>query len=147
VARTGTFRYQVDAGTDRAAAITVLSELSGHADLHPLIVDVREADPAPPGVLRRYVIRDRVPVGPFVLPLTYVADVISVASDRIVVVARQRPATTVRNVTRLSEVDGRLRADVEITMTVPTVLFRFAFRQAERAHAELAGKLSKLLGA
>jgi hypothetical protein len=64
-----------------------------------------------------------------------------------VTVARQRPATTLRNVTELSEVDGAIRAEVEITMTAPTLLFPFAFRQAEQAHTELAARLSRLLTA
>ena len=145
MARTGTFRYRVDAGTDRAAAVKVFSELSEHADLHPLIVEVREVRPAPKGCVRRFLISDRIPFGPVTIPITYVADVISVADDRIVTVARQKPATTLRNVTLLSEVDGTIKADVEVTMTAPTPLFRFAFRQAEQAHNELAGRLSSLL--
>jgi hypothetical protein len=145
MARTGTFRYRVDAGTDRARAVRVFSELSEHAALHPLIVEVREVQPAPKGCVRRFLISDRIPLGPLRLPITYVADVISVADDRIVTVARQKPATTLRNVTSLSEVDGSIRADVEITMTAPTLLFRFAIRQAEQAHNELAVRLSQLL--
>lgn len=145
MARTGTFRYQVEAGPDRAAAVRVFSELSRHTEVHPLIVAVREQTPPPDGCVRRFLISDRIPIGPFRLPITYVADVLSVTDDRIVTVARQRPATTLRNVTRLSTVDGQVRAEVEITMTAPTLLFRFAFRQAEQAHTELAAKLSDLL--
>ena len=79
------------------------------------------------------------------MPITYVADVVSVADDRIVTVARQRPATTLHIVTEIRDVGDALRAEVEITMTAPTPLFRFAFRQAEQAHAELAPRLSQLL--
>jgi hypothetical protein len=147
MARTGTFRYSVDAGVDRAAAIRLFSDFSRHAELHPLIVEVREVRPAPEGVVRRYKIEDRMPLGPFHFSITYTADVLRVAEDRIVTVARQRPATTVHNETRLSLVAERLRADVEITLTAPTLLFRYAFRQAERAHTEFAARLAKALNA
>ena len=147
MARTGTFRYQLAAGTDRAAAVTLFSEFFRHAGLHPFIVAVREETPAPAGCVRRFWIDDRIPFGPVRIPITYVADVLSVSDDRILTVARQRPATTLHIVTRIDEVEGALRAHVEIKMTAPTLLFRFAFRQARRAHAELAPKLSKLLTA
>jgi len=145
VARTGKFRYQLAAGTDRAAAVTLFSEFFRHAGLHPFIVAVREETPAPAGCVRRFWIDDRIPVGPVHLPITYVADVVSVSDDRIATVARQRPATTLHIVTQLREVDDALRAEVEITMTAPSLLFNFGFRQAQRAHAELAPKLSELL--
>ena len=147
MARTGTFRYHVEAGTDRAAAVSVFSDFFRHAGLHPFIVAVREETPAPAGCVRRFRIDDRIPWGPVHLPITYVADVVSVTDDRVVTVARQRPATTLHIVTELREAGAALRADVEITMTAPALLFRYAFRQAQRAHAELAPKLSKLLTA
>lgn len=66
--------------------------------------------------------------------------------DEVVTVARQQPATTVRNHTRLrDEPDGTVRIDVEITLTAPAPLFGYAFRQARAAHLGLAARLGATL--
>jgi hypothetical protein len=144
MSRTGSFKYQVDAGDDAAAAMSVFADLSHHDELHPLIVKVQPAPP-PEGALRRYLITDRIPWGPFRFPITYTADVLSVTPDRVVVVAHQKPAVTLRNDTRLTTVDGRVRADVEITITAPALLYAYAFRQAHTAHLVLADRITALL--
>jgi hypothetical protein len=144
MSRTGSFNYQVDAGKDPAAAIALFSDLSHHDELHPLIVKVEPA-PAPEGAVRRFLITDRMAWGPFHFPITYTADILSVTPDRVVTVAHQKPDVTLRNDTRLTTVDGRVRADVEITMTAPAPLFGYAFRQARAAHLELAGRIAAFL--
>jgi hypothetical protein len=143
--RTGSFRYEVRARGDVAEVVSLLSEFKRHRELHPLIVDVTER-PAPAGVLRRYAITDRVPVlGPVRLPVTYVADVLVAGPDRVLTEARQRPATVVRNDTRLRVVDGEVVADVEITLTTPTLLWGTAWKQAVAAHGVLAERLAAVL--
>jgi hypothetical protein len=143
--RTGSFSYDLHASADPAEVVALLSEFHRHRELHPLIVRVAPAD-APPGVLRRYAITDRIPFGPFRLPLTYTADVLEAGPARVVTVARQRPGTTVRNDTRLTPLNGGLQIEAEITMTAPTSLFRFAFAQARMAHTVLAERLGQALG-
>jgi hypothetical protein len=143
--RQGSFRYELRApGGDVDEAVALLSDFSRHAELHPLIVRVTPA-PAPEGVLRRYLITDRIVLGPVRFPVTYTADVLRADADRVVTLARQRPGTTVRNDTRLSVVDAEVRAVVEITLTAPTPLFGFAVRQARAAHAVLADRLRAAL--
>jgi hypothetical protein len=145
VPREGTFRYQVRVpGGNAAETVALLSDFSRHTELHPLIVRVEQAT-APDGVQRRYRITDRLAFGPVTFPITYVADVLTADADRVVTVARQSPATTVRNDTRLSTADGVLVADVAITLRAPTLLFGYAFRQAQTAHAALAEKLRAAL--
>lgn len=144
MSRTGSFKYQVDAGEDPAAAIAVFSDFSHHDQLHPLIVKVEPAPP-PEGAVRRFLITDRMAWGPLRFPITYTADVLSVTPDRVVTVAHQKPDVTLRNDTRLTTVDGRVRADVEITITAPAPLYAYAFRQARTAHLELAARIAKFL--
>ena len=144
MSRTGSFKYQVDAGSDPAAAIAVFSDFSHHDELHPLIVKVESAPP-PEGVIRRFLITDRMAWGPLRFPITYTADVVTATPDRVVTVAHQKPDVTLRNDTRLTTVDGRVRADVEITITAPAPLYAYAFRQARTAHLELAGRIAELL--
>jgi hypothetical protein len=145
MSRQGSFRYEVRAAhADPDEAVALLSDYTRHTELHPLIVGVTPAT-APDGVLRRYLITDRLAFGPLRFPITYTADVLRADRERVVTLARQKPGTTVRNDTRLTVADGELIADVEITMTAPTPLFGFAFRQAQAAHAALAEKLRAVL--
>jgi hypothetical protein len=142
--RNGAFRYQVRARAEAADAVALLCDYTRHTALHPLIVRVAEV-PAPDGVLRRYRITDRLTAGPLRFPITYTADVLRADETRVVTVAHQQPATTVRNDTALTVVDGELIADVEITLTAPTLLFGYALRQATAAHAVLADRLRAAL--
>lgn len=107
-----------------------------------------KVEPLPPGrgALRSYAITDRLRWGPFTFPITYTADVLTANDDEVMTVARQKPRTTVHNHTRLSEApDGELLIDVEITLTAPTPLFPYAFRQARTAHRALAVRLRSAL--
>jgi hypothetical protein len=112
-----------------------------------LIVAVAPRPPAP-GALRSYAITDRLRWGPFTFPITYTADVLTAEPDQVTTVARQTPRTTVHNHTRLTPgPDGEVLIDVEITLTAPAPLFRYAFRQAQTAHRQLAGRLASALSA
>ncbi|MDG4783056.1 SRPBCC family protein [Micromonospora sp. WMMD961] len=140
-----TFSYTVQARCSPAEAAALLSDLTRQGELHPLIVRVRRVPPRP-GAQASYTINDRLAAGPLRLRTTYHADVLISEADEIVMVARQWPATTVRNHTRLrAEPDGLVRIDVEITLTAPTPLFRYAFRQARAAHLALATRLGAAL--
>jgi hypothetical protein len=144
MARTGSFGYRVDAGEDPAAAMALFAELSRHAELHPLIVKVESAPP-PAGAIRRFVITDRMAYGPLRFPITYTADVLALTAERVHTVAHQKPRVTVHNDTRLTTTDGQVQADVKITITAPTALFGYTFRQARTAHLELADRIRDLL--
>ncbi|MFF5055281.1 SRPBCC family protein [Micromonospora sp. NPDC000663] len=143
--RRDTFSYTVQARCSAADAAALLSDLTRQGELHPLIVDVRQLPPRP-GTLASYSISDRLVAGPLRFRTTYQADVLTSDDDEIVMVARQWPATTVHNHTRLRpESDGLLRVDVEITLSAPAPLFRYAFRQARAAHLALASRLGPAL--
>ncbi|WFE41678.1 SRPBCC family protein [Micromonospora sp. WMMD998] len=139
------FSYTVQARCRRADAVALLGDLSRQGELHPLIVRVRQLPPRP-GALASYAITDRLELGPLHFPVTYQADVLIANEDEVVTVARQQPATTVRNHTRMrDEPDGVVRIDVEITLTAPAPLFGYAFRQARAAHLGLAARLGATL--
>ncbi|MGC4874889.1 SRPBCC family protein [Micromonospora sp. DT43] len=140
-----TFSYTVQARCSLAEAAALLSDLTRQGELHPLIVRVRRVPPRP-GARASYTINDRLAAGPLRFRTTYQADVLICEPDEIVTVARQWPATTVRNHTRLrAEPDGLVRIDVDITLRAPTPLFRYAFRQARAAHLALAARLGAAL--
>ncbi|WP_328419094.1 SRPBCC family protein [Micromonospora sp. NBC_00389] len=143
--RSDTFSYTVQARSSTSDAAALLSDLTRQGELHPLIVRVRRLPPRP-GARASYAISDRLVAGPLHFRTTYQADVLISEDDEIVTVARQWPATTVHNHTRLrAEPDGLVRIDVEITLTAPARLFRYAFRQARAAHLALATRLGAAL--
>ncbi|MGS2615923.1 SRPBCC family protein [Micromonospora sp. LZ34] len=142
--RQDSFSYTVQARCPVAEAAALLADPTRQAELHPLIVRVRRLRTRP-GARASYAITDRLAAGPLRFPVTYRADVLVDTTDEIVTVARQWPATTVRNRTRLrAEPDG-VRIDVEITLTAPAPLFRYAFGQARSAHLGLAARLGAVL--
>ncbi|KAB1139262.1 SRPBCC family protein [Micromonospora sp. AMSO12t] len=143
--RRSSFSYTVQARCSLPDAAALLADPTRQEDLHPLIVRVRRVPPRP-GARASYDITDRLAAGPVRLPITYRADVLVDDADEIVTVARQWPATTVRNHTRLrAEPDGVVRIEVEITLAAPAPLFGYAFRQTRAAHLGLAARLATAL--
>jgi hypothetical protein len=145
LAKTGTFTYSLRPKCTAADAVALLSNFSRHTELHPFIVKVTEVPPVD-GAVRSFVINDRFKLGPVGFTTTYTADVMRVTDDEVVTVARQRPGTTLHNHTRLHpEPDGTVRIEVTITLTAPTLLFGYAFKQAQTAHHALAERLKNVL--
>ncbi|MEW2383097.1 SRPBCC family protein [Micromonospora sp. NPDC047707] len=144
--RRGSFSYTVQARCSPAVAAEVLADPVRQVELHPLIVRVRRLRPRS-GTHASYAITDRLAVGPVRLPVTYRADVLVATADEVVTVARQWPATTVRNRTRLEAEPDGVRIDVEITLAAPAPLFGYAFAQARSAHLGLASRLGAMLDA
>ncbi|MGN9775413.1 SRPBCC family protein [Micromonospora sp. H33] len=144
--RRDSFSYTVQARCAPAVAAELLADPLRQVELHPLIVRVRRLRPRP-GARASYAITDRLAVGRLRLPVTYRADVLVATSDEVVTVARQWPATIVRNHTRLGPEPDGVRIDVEITLAAPAPLFGYAFAQARSAHLGLASRLGAMLDA
>jgi hypothetical protein len=144
MSRSGTFNYTIEAPGDAATAVALLSDPRRNGELHPLIQSVVEVH-AQPGAIATYRITDLLPVGPLRLRIVYEADVITITETDVVTVARQRPATTVHNVTRVATTPNGVTVDVSITLTAPTPLFGYAFRTARTAHLELGERISARL--
>ncbi|MER7456336.1 SRPBCC family protein [Micromonospora sp. NPDC126480] len=142
--RRDSFSYTVQARSTPAAAANLLADPLRHGEFHPFIVRVRRVA-SRRGARASYAITDRVPLGRLRLPVTYRADVLVATEDEVVTVARQWPATTVRNRTRLAPEPEGVRIDVEITLVAPAPLFRYAFEQARAAHLALASRLGAAL--
>jgi hypothetical protein len=66
------------------------------------------------------------------------ANVLSVTEDEAVTVALQRPNTTLVNRSRFMEGPEGTHIGVDITFSSPTLLFPYAFRNAQFAHRGLA---------
>ncbi len=139
MSRTGRFDYALDAPGTPATAVALLADPRRHPELHPLIVAVEQTDPG------TFLITDSLPLGPLRFRIRYVAEVVTANDSAVVIVARQAPATTVRNETSVTAVAGGIHVAVSITLTAPTLLFGYAFRTARRAHAELAERIRQRL--
>ncbi len=144
--RRESFSYTVQARSAPALAADLLADPLRHAEFHPWIVRVRRVAPRR-GARASYAITDRLPLGPLRVPVTYRADVLVATADEVVTVARQWPATTVRNRTRLAPEPEGVRIDVEITLAAPAPLFGYAFARARSAHLVLASRLGAVLDA
>lgn len=142
--RTGSWSYDVDAPCAPGRALALLSDITQQGELHPLIVAVEELPPAP-GALRSYAVTDRLALGPVPFRITYYADTLSITDDRVVTVARQRPRTTIRNTTTVSATPGGCHVHVDVTLTAPSLLFPYAFREGRKAHLALAGRIRDVL--
>jgi len=143
--RCGSFHYDIQARCQLEEAVALMSDVPRLAAVHPLAVEVRELEPSP-DALRSTAITSRLALGPLRFRITYQADVLSVTNDEVVTVARQRPATTLRNHTRLrQDGDGMVHIRVEITFESPYLLFPYGFRQAQYAHRGLARGIKTVL--
>lgn len=144
MSRSGTFEYTIGAPCDAATAVALLGDPRRNGELHPLIQSVAEVSPQP-GAIASYRITDLLPLGPLRLRIVYEADVITLTPSQVVTVARQRPATTVRNETLVASTDAGVTVTVSITLTAPAALFGYAFRTARAAHLELGERIERRL--
>lgn len=143
--RHGSFQYDIAARCLPGEAVALMADVPRLAAIHPLAVEARELQ-APPGALRSTAITSRLALGPLRFRITYRADVLSVTDDEVVTVARQRPATILRNHTRVrQDGDGVVHIRVEITYESPYLLFPYGFRQAQYAHRGLALGIRRVL--
>jgi hypothetical protein len=142
--RTGTWSYDLEAHASPEAAMALLSDITRQGELHPLISEVEEL-PAVEGALRSYAVTDDLRLGPVRFRITYHADTLSVSGGEIVTVARQRPRTTIRNRTTIVPTATGVHVHVDVTLTAPTLLFPYAFREGRKAHLELAGRIRDVL--
>lgn len=142
--RQGGFRYDVHARCQLPEAVALMADVPRLAAIHPLAVEARELQP-PPGALCSTAITSRLALGPVRFRITYQADVLSVSEDEVVTVARQRPATILRNHTRLRPDGDTVHIQVEISYESPHLLFPYGFRQAQYAHRGLAQGIKRVL--
>jgi len=136
----GTFEKEIFIRSDAATVINVIADYSNHHKIHPLIIKVERASEEPDGV-RRYFITDSLGLGPFKFKIKYQADIIAVTEDTVHTEAYQSPNTFVTNVTRVTPKDNGVLLHETITMKAPDLLFGYAFKQAQAAHAEMLERI------
>jgi hypothetical protein len=141
----GSFTKDIFIEADAAIVMGTISDYTQLHHFHPLIVKIQQAATAPPGVLRRYVITDRLLWGPLKFGITYRADIISVTASTVHSEAYQFPGTYISLASTVKSVKGGAMLSESFTLKSPRLFFGYAFRQAETAHTETLNRLKEYI--
>lgn len=142
----GIFEKEIFIQSDVKNVIAVVSNYSEHHKIHPLIVEVEQAE-APAGVVGRFFITDQLQWGPFKFKIKYRADILSISEDTVHTEAYQSPNTYVDNVTKVTAAPNGVTLHETITLKAPDLLFGYAFEQAKTAHEEMLKRIKKFIEA
>ncbi len=136
----GTFEKEIFIRATVPAVIAIISNYDLHHKIHPLIEKAERAQVSPPG-MERFLITDNLQWGPFKFKIKYQADIVSVTADTVHTEAYQSPNTHVRNISTVTPSSDGVILHETITMKAPSLLFGYAFKQAQAAHEELLKRI------
>jgi hypothetical protein len=117
-------------------------DLDNIKELHPLVVSVRTVarHETAGGYMQTYRVRDRIPLGPFTLPISYEATLTVPAVGDVLADSRQFPQVRLHTVVSFEPVDGGTRLTERMQIAAPRPLAGMTVREAVAAHrAMLAG--------
>lgn len=114
-------------------------DLNNIREVHPLVVEVRSVDrqERADGYVQTYRVRDRIPLGPVTMPITYTARLDVPNSGDVLTQARQFPGVRLDGVVSFEEVEGGTRITERLRIEAPRPLAATTVRQAVAAHAEM----------
>jgi hypothetical protein len=107
--------------------------------VHPLVVEVMATDrrERADGYVQTYRVRDRIPLGPVTMPITYTARLDVPGSGDVRTEARQFPAVRLNGVVSFDEVEGGTRITERLRIEAPRPLVAMTVSQAVAAHVEM----------
>jgi hypothetical protein len=107
--------------------------------VHPLVVEVRAIDRRErvDGYVQTYRVRDRIPLGPVTMPITYTARLDVPQHGDVRTEARQFPWVRLDGVVSFDQVDGGTRITETVHIEAPRPLAAMTVRQAVAAHVEM----------
>lgn len=107
--------------------------------VHPLVVEVMATDrrERTDGYVQSYRVRDRIPLGPVTMPITYIARLDVPDSGDVRTEARQFPAVRLDGVVSFDEVEGGTRITERLRIEAPRPLVAMTVSQAVAAHVEM----------
>ncbi|OBB09558.1 polyketide cyclase / dehydrase and lipid transport [Mycolicibacterium setense] len=138
---------EVPAPPDRVRAFYV--DLDNISQVHPLVQWVR-GEPRvdlPDGYRQDYRVRDRIPLGPLALPITYRARLIVPAAGPVRARARQFPQVQLDSRVDFARTESGTRITEELTITAPRPLLPLTVEQAVAAHTTMLSAIAKLFAA
>lgn len=114
-------------------------DLDNLRTLHPLIVTVQRTarTVGPDGYVSNYRVRDRIPLGRSMFPVTYSATLHVPAIGDVWTEARQFPRVRLRGRVSFDKVEGGTRLTERLNISAPWPLAGFTARQAVAAHAAM----------
>lgn len=133
-----------DIAADPAMVRDVYTDLDNIADLHPLVVSVRRTSHTES--VRTYRIKDRIPLGPINLAITYRARVEVSGSGVVTAQARQFPGVRLDSVVSFDRSAGGTHVAEQLRITAPRPLAAVTVSQAVAAHAETWAGIRRRFG-
>ena len=114
-------------------------DLHNIREVHPLVVEVRETDrrERADGYVQTYRVRDRIPLGPVTMPITYTARVDVPNHGDVRTEARQFPWVRLNGVVSFDEAEDGTLVTERLRIEAPRPLAAVTVRQAVAAHAEM----------
>jgi hypothetical protein len=111
-------------------------DLDNIKEFHPLVVSVQvllhsETDE---GYQQTYRVRDRIPLGPLSMPITYWAQVRVPADGDVITEARQFPRVRLNGVVSFQPTEVGTRLTERLTIAAPRLLAAVTEREAVAAH-------------
>jgi hypothetical protein len=117
-------------------------DLDNIKDLHPLVVSVQllEHHQTSSGYQKTYRVRDRIPLGPLSMGITYWARVDVPTHGDVITAARQFPRVWLNGTVTFQPIDSGTRLTEQLKISAPRLLAAMTEREAVNAHvAMLAG--------
>lgn len=117
--------------------------------VHPLVQWVRSTSRVdlPDGYRQDYQVRDRIPMGPFALPITYRARLVVPTEGAVTAQARQFPQVELDSQVDFAPTEAGTRITEELTIAAPRPLLAITVEQAVAAHATMLAAIGKLFAA
>jgi hypothetical protein len=114
-------------------------DLNNIKAVHPLVVavDSLSRTAIDDGYVQLYRVRDRIPLGPLTLPISYTARLEVPSSGPVLTQARQFPAVRLDSVVSFDPIPDGTRLTERIRFTAPWPLLAVTVRQAVQAHNEM----------
>jgi hypothetical protein len=117
-------------------------DLDNIKEFHPLVVSVQvlSRSETDQGYQQTYRVRDRIPLGPLSMPITYWAQVQVPTDGDVITEARQVPQVRLNGVVSFQPTAAGTRLTERLNITAPRLLAAMTQREAVDAHvAMLAG--------
>ncbi|OBF62962.1 polyketide cyclase / dehydrase and lipid transport [Mycobacterium sp. 852002-51971_SCH5477799-a] len=107
--------------------------------VHPLIVSVERVSRSetPDGYQQTFRVIDRIPLGPFMIRISYHARVRVPVSGDVLTEADQSPGVRLRGTVSFDPVDGGTRVTERISITAPRLLAGVTIREGVKAHVKM----------
>jgi Polyketide cyclase / dehydrase and lipid transport len=107
--------------------------------VHPLIVSVQATSrtEGPDGYRQSYRVKDRIPLGPFTLKITYHARLHVPREGDVLTEADQSPGVRLRGTVSFEPIDAGTRVTERIRIAAPRPLAAMTAREGVKAHIEM----------